>query len=159
MVNLMITMQSSLVLLDSKFPVLKFKFIMVEQRRADKGPKLSWDATHDRKSVLRHVRWLDESAVRLHLAMQALLRSSSCPYSVNGIDEAVRGAVRLRLRRLPLHMHNKERLEKRGVVGGEAGAEREVPWGIPSEAKDMKHIPNGVGEAGAEEQREAWSLS
>lgn len=45
------------------------------------------------KSELRHVRWLDESAVRLHLTMQALLRSSSCPYSVNGIDEAVRGAA------------------------------------------------------------------
>lgn len=47
----------------------------------------------------------------------------------------------------------------RGEVRGEAGAEREAPWGIASEAKDMKHIPNGVGEAGAEEQREAWSLS
>lgn len=91
---------------------------MVEQRRADKGPKLSWEATHDGKSELRHVRWLDESAVRLHLTMQALLRSSSCPYSVNGIDEAVRGAARLRLRRLPLHMHNKERSGKREVAGG-----------------------------------------
>lgn len=91
---------------------------MVEQKRTDKGPKLSWDATQDRKSELRHVRWLDESAVRLHLTMQALLRSSSCPYSVNGIDEAVRGAARLRLRRLPLHMHNKERSGKREVAGG-----------------------------------------
>ncbi|KAK2864254.1 hypothetical protein Q7C36_003408 [Tachysurus vachellii] len=136
---------------------------MVEHRRADKGPKISWEATHDCKSELRHVRWLDESAVRLHLTMQALLRSSSCPYSVNGIDEAVRGAARLRLHRLPLHMHNKERSGKRDVAGGEvrgeAGAVREAPWGIASEAKDMKHIPNGVGKAGAEQQKEAWSLS
>lgn len=94
---------------------------MVAQRRADKGPKLSRDA----KSELRHVRWLDESAMRLHLTMQALLRSSSCPYSVNGIDEAVRGAARLRLRRLPLHMHNKERSgEERGGGWGERGKRR-----------------------------------
>lgn len=46
-----------------------------------------------------------------------------------------------------------------GEVRGETGAEREAPWGIASEAKDMKHIPSGVGEAGADEQREAWSLS
>lgn len=44
-------------------------------------------------------------------------------------------------------------------VRGEAGAEREAPWGIASEAKDMKHVPDGVGEAGAEEQKGAWSLS
>lgn len=88
---------------------------------ADKGPKLSWEATHDRKSELRHVRWLDESAVRLHLTMQTLLRSSSCPYSVNGIDEAVRGAARLRLRRLPFaYAQQGEIREERGggLVGG-----------------------------------------
>lgn len=58
-------------------------------------------------------------------------------------------------------------VEREGEKAGEvearqAGAERETPWGIASEAEDMKCTPTGVGDAGAEERREApaaWSPS
>ncbi|RXN16714.1 hypothetical protein ROHU_008237 [Labeo rohita] len=52
---------------------------------------------------------------------------------------------------MPLFAYAQQGKGKRGR--DKAGTERRIPWGIASETKDMKKIPNGASEAGDD----AWS--